>query len=183
MVETATPTFLVETLFQRRVSSLTLDHMIGSNDLLSALDVDRIATEALLFQTGYLTIRQTERRGGETYYRLGYPNREVRQSLNRSLLNHMMGSPPRIVEHRARLYDLLAANDFERLESLFRAFFAVSRGTHLPGGEAAHRGLLDHGTVSPDLLLPQHAPQDDEAVAPELRHLCVRKGVVVVERR
>lgn len=49
--------------------------MIGCNDLLSAFDVERTATEALLFHTGYLTIRETERRGGETDYRLGYPNR------------------------------------------------------------------------------------------------------------
>ena len=43
-------------------------------------------TEALLFQTGYLTIARS--RGGRSspFYRLGYPNREVRQSLNRSLL-------------------------------------------------------------------------------------------------
>ena len=27
--------------------------------------------EALLFQTGYLTIRRIEQRGGEIYYRLG----------------------------------------------------------------------------------------------------------------
>ena len=65
--------------------------MLGSDDLLSAFDVDHIATEALLFQTGYLTIIQTEPRGGEMFYRLSYPNREVRQSLNRSLLNHLTG--------------------------------------------------------------------------------------------
>ena len=39
--------------------------MLGSDDLLSAFDVDHIATEALLFQTGYLTISRTEPRGGE----------------------------------------------------------------------------------------------------------------------
>ena len=122
--ETGTPTFLVDMLFQRRVSSLDLDDMLGSIDLLSAFDVDHIATEALLFQTGYLTIARAEPRGGETFYRLGYPNREVRRSLNRSLLNHLTGSPPQHVQHRARLYDLLLANDFSGLESLFRSFFA-----------------------------------------------------------
>ena len=82
--ETGTPTFLIETLFKRRVSSLSLDEMVGSIDLLSTFDVDEIATEALLFQTGYLTITGEENLGGESLYRLGYPNREVRQSLNRS---------------------------------------------------------------------------------------------------
>ena len=122
--ETGTPAFLVETLFQRKVSSLALDDMLGSSDLLSAFDVDHIATEALLFQTGYLTIRRAEPRGRRMYYRLGYPNQEVRQGLNESLLNRMTGDDSRREAHSARLYDLLLANDFAGLETLFRAFFA-----------------------------------------------------------
>ena len=66
--ETGTPTFLIETLFKRRVSSLELDEMLGSSDLLSTFDVDDIATEALLFQTGYLTIIDEENLGGEPLY-------------------------------------------------------------------------------------------------------------------
>ena len=122
--ETGTPTFLIETLIARGVNALRLDDMLGSDELLSAFDVDHIATEALLFQTGYLTIYQTELRGWEMYYRLSYPNREVRQSLNRSLLNHLTKSPAQQVEYSARLYDLLLVNDFSALETLFKAFFA-----------------------------------------------------------
>ena len=122
--ETGTPTFLMDMLISRGVGALALDDMLGSDDVLSAFDVDHIATEALLFQTGYLTIRQTEPRGGEMYYRLSYPNQEVRQSLNRSLLNHLTDNPSQRIEHRARLYDLLLVNDFAGLESLFKAFFS-----------------------------------------------------------
>ena len=122
--ETGTPTFLLETLLERGVSSLALDDMLGTEELLSAFDVDHIATEALLFQTGYLTIRRSEPRGGEIYYRLGYPNREVQQSLNKSLLNHLTSNPARRAEHSARLYDLLLVNDFDGLETLFASFFA-----------------------------------------------------------
>ncbi len=122
--ETGTPTFLVNTLVDRGVSSIDLDDMLGSDELLSTFDVDDIATQALLFQTGYQTIHQTEPRGSLTYYRLGYPNQEVRQSLNRSLLNHLTGNPTQQAEHIARLYDLLLVNDFAGLENLFKAFFA-----------------------------------------------------------
>ena len=80
--ETGTPAFLVDTLFERRVSTVSLDRMVGTGDLLSAFDVGRIGTEALLFQTGYLTITGEERLGEEALFRLGYPNRDVRQSLN-----------------------------------------------------------------------------------------------------
>ena len=56
------------------------------------------------------------------FYRLGYPNREVRQSLNRSLLNRMTGDASRRAAHSARLYDLLLVNDFAGLAALFHAF-------------------------------------------------------------
>ncbi len=121
--ETGTPTFLIETLFKHRVSSLELDKMVGSNDLLSAFDVDDIATEALLFQTGYLTVTDEENLGGEPLYVLGYPNREVRQSLNRSLLRFLVKNPSRQMANSVQLYRLLEANDFEGLKTLFHTFF------------------------------------------------------------
>ena len=122
--ETGTPTFLIETLFKRHVSSLELDNMIGSDELLSAFDVDHIATEALLFQTGYLTITEKENLGGKFLYRLSYPNREVRQSLNESLLRYLVKDSTRQMANSVRLYRLLEANDFAGLETLFHAFFA-----------------------------------------------------------
>ena len=122
--ETGTPAFLVETLFKQRISPLALDNMVSSSELLSSFDVDAIATEALLFQTGYLTIHRTERRGSRTYYRLGYPNLEVRQSLNESLLSYLVQDRTRQTANSERLYDLLEANDFDGLQTLFHAFFA-----------------------------------------------------------
>ncbi|MYH29825.1 MAG: ATP-binding protein [Acidobacteria bacterium] len=122
--ESATPTFLVETLFRRRVSTLSLDGMPTSSELLSSFDIDAIATEALLFQTGYLTIKDVRDRGGVRRYRLGYPNREVRQSLNESLLRLLVHDATQQTANSDRLYDLLEANDFAGLETLFQAFFA-----------------------------------------------------------
>ena len=122
--ETGTPAFLVETLFRRRVSALALDGMLSSDDLLSSFDVGAIATEALLFQTGYLTIKDLRDRGGVRSYRLGYPNREVRQSFNRSLLRHLVQDATRQTANSDRLYDLMEGNDFAGLKALFEAFFA-----------------------------------------------------------
>ena len=122
--ETGTPSFLIEALFKRRVRSLDLGALAGSDELLSTFDVDDIATEALLFQTGYLTITDEEDVGGEPVYRLGYPNREVRQSLNRSLLRYLVRDATRQRANSTRLYRLLEANDFAGLKTLFHAFFA-----------------------------------------------------------
>ena len=122
--ETGSPSFLIETLFERRLSSLALENMIGTDDLLSKFDVGDIATEALLFQTGYLTIAEERKLGGKTLYRLGYPNQEVKQSLNEHLLRAMGPDPSRQGLHDIQLYELLTAHDFAELETLFRAFFA-----------------------------------------------------------
>ena len=58
--ETGTSTFLIDQLKQRGVPSPALDGMAGTEALLSTFDVDEMSIEALLFQTGYLTIRDEE---------------------------------------------------------------------------------------------------------------------------
>ena len=122
--ETGTLAFLVRTLFQRRVASASLEETVGTEELLSAFDVDHIGTEALLFQTGYLTITSEETLGGEALYRLGYPNREVRQSLNRVLLRHLVQDAGHQTANSIRLARRLEAHDCAGLEALFHAFFA-----------------------------------------------------------
>ena len=122
--ETGTPAFLVDTLFERRVSSVSLDRMVSTAALLSVFDVGRIGTEALLFQTGYLTITGEERLGGMPLYRLGFPNREVRQSLNEHLLSHLVQDVERQTVNSVRLARLLEAQDCAGLKELFHAFFA-----------------------------------------------------------
>ena len=122
--ETGTPAFLVDKLLERRVSSVSLDRTVSTAALLSAFDVEHIGTEALLFQTGYLTITGEERLGGKPLYRLGYPNREVRQSLNEHLLGHLVQDAERQTANSVRLARVLAAHDCAGLQELFHAFFA-----------------------------------------------------------
>ena len=122
--ETGTPAFLLDTLFERRVSSVSLCDMLGTEDLLSAFDVEKIGTEALLFQTGYLTITEEQELGGKALYRLGYPNREVRQSLNEQLLRHLVQDTAQQTANSIRLARLLETHDCAGLKELFHAFFA-----------------------------------------------------------
>ena len=122
--ETGSPAFLVDTLFERQVSTVSLQEMVGNRDLLSAFDVEHIGTQALLFQTGYLTITAEDELDGELLYRLGYPNREVRQNLNRVLLRRLAPDAPEQTANRFRLARLLKAADWAGVEELFRTFFA-----------------------------------------------------------
>ena len=123
--ETGSPRFLIETLLRRGVPTLDLEGMTSSEALLSAFDVDEMSVEALLFQTGYLTIldEKNERRG-RIRYRLGYPNQEVRQSLNERLLIALLPDGPRRLADEGPLREFLVANDFAGLEAFFRSVFA-----------------------------------------------------------
>ena len=122
--ETGTPTFLVDLLMKRQIPTLKLDNMFSSSSMLSSFDVDDITTEALLFQTGYLTIKQEENLGGQIFYTLGYPNREVYQSLNEILLSSLVKDKSGQAVQSGQLYRLLMVNDFDELKVLFRGFFA-----------------------------------------------------------
>jgi Protein of unknown function (DUF1703). len=80
--------------------------------------------EALLWQTGYLTIAKEEFLSGTYFYRLRYPNKEVYQSLNEALLKAWTAAGSETVRARRSLHTLLLANDFTGLEQLFSAFYA-----------------------------------------------------------
>jgi hypothetical protein len=122
--ETATPTFLVDLLKERCTWLPDLGRLKTSADLLSTFEVGNIPTEALLFQTGYLTIDTEEEFFGEYHYRLRYPNREVYQSLNNSLLRAWTANAQETLAYKTRLGQLLLTNDFSGMEALFSAFFA-----------------------------------------------------------
>ena len=121
--ESATPTFLVEILNQRGVFTPSLDQLETEAELLGRFDVDHIGTEALLFQTGYLTVKQVEEpMVGYRLYTLGFPNQEVETSLNQALL------PVLGVENSARerktLFTHLRAHDLAGLETHLKALYA-----------------------------------------------------------
>ena len=122
--ETATPSFLVRTLARSGLRSVDLEGLRGTMALLSSFDIDDIEPEALLFQTGYLTVVDEELSGGEPVFRLGYPNREVRQSLNEHLLRTMTPATSRRLVDGAHLRAMLADGDLEALEASLRALFA-----------------------------------------------------------
>ena len=122
--ETGTPSFLIETLVRRGIPIPELDGKLASEKVLATFDIGEIAPEALLFQTGYLTLVGEQWIDGTHYRQLGYPNREVRQSLNLHLRNYLSGNDPNREAHSRRLGELLRAADFGGLEQLLRAIFA-----------------------------------------------------------
>ena len=122
--ETGTPGFLIDVLLRRPVFTPKLGSIVRSESLLSTFDVDQISPDALMFQTGYLTIASVWRIPGRQEFTLKYPNLEVQTSLNNSLLQALSGNDDLPESMIGGLYRLLLANDFSGMQSLFTAFFA-----------------------------------------------------------
>ena len=161
-IETGTPTFLVKTLFKRKVSSLDLEHMTGSEELLAKFDVDEIGTEALLFQTGYLTITGQQRLGRRTRYRLGYPNFEVKLALNEQLLATMVPDKSRRVADTTRLRDLLTTGNLGALETRIRALFSA-----IPSDWHRRNRIADYEGYYASVVYSWFLTHDLDAVAEE----------------
>ena len=122
--ETGSPTFLFRMLMEKSVSPMELENRMADMSLVSKFDVNEIGIEALLFQTGYLTIAEEQREGVRTYYRLDYPNLEVQLSLNDELLG-FLGKPGREPLDRGREFcALLEMNDFEGFADRLRSYLS-----------------------------------------------------------
>jgi len=122
--QTGSPTFLFDTLKARSVSLQEIEGRRVDESLVSKFDVDDIGIEALLFQTGYLTIKDERLEGFDTLYTLDYPNREVQLSLNRGLLQHLGKAGVEAGRPGRDLCARLEANDFAGLAATLRSWLA-----------------------------------------------------------
>ena len=122
--ETGTPTFLIDILRQRQAFTPELSQLVTMETLLSRFDVEDIPTEALMFQTGYLTIAKREYQFGEYLYQLRYPNREVYQSFHNSVLYVLQPDAGQSSRTKHQLGQLLLKNDFAGMEALFHSLFS-----------------------------------------------------------
>jgi hypothetical protein len=123
--ETGTPTFLPKLMATRGFFTPDLAGLRTGEELISSFEVDHISIEALLFQTGYLTIRQQQTMpSGSIRYTLAYPNHEVEISLNACLLANYTDDANKSYRQRAQLEELLLANDIDGLRELIQALFA-----------------------------------------------------------
>ncbi len=122
--QTGTPRYLYHRLAQGKISTLELSQLELSDSTLSHFEPDRIHVNALLFQCGYLTIVGEQHTNEEYVYILDYPNEEVRRSLNRELLEAVLGDWETISKRRQTLTDRLLAQDFDGFEQALQAFFA-----------------------------------------------------------
>ncbi len=148
--QTGSPRFLFETLQEKAIHPRELEGCFTDESLIATFDVEDISAEALLFQTGYLTIVDEKSAGFDTLYKLDYPNQEVRISLNRGLLQYLGKTVVEAGRQGRDLCTLLEANDFEGFAETLKAYLAsIPYQWHTTGDltryEAWYAGLLHMG--------------------------------------
>ncbi len=84
--ETGRTEFLFKIIKQKDFDLPYLHKKYYTSEILEKFDIEYISIEALMYQTGYLTIKEIEKIGSREVYSLDYPNREVREAFNNELL-------------------------------------------------------------------------------------------------
>lgn len=141
---TATPSFLIKLLRKQQVPAYELDELSADSKLLDSADVTNINVHALLFQTGYLTIKSTWLGPTGQNYDLGYPNYEVAQAFQHHLLSDYLGSPFEQMSTSIlnRLQKALRSQNVEGFINVLKSVFASIPHTLFLTQEAYYHSLI-----------------------------------------
>ncbi len=118
--ETGTPAFLVNLLKQSDWYLPEIEGMMATEPVFGVFDLERLAPEALLFQTGYVTIKDVQ----DAVYTFDYPNREVKAAFLETLF-HSWTRGLKDKSRFALLGGYLDAEDYERFFETVSAIFAM----------------------------------------------------------
>jgi len=146
--ETGSPSFLIKRLREQQYLIPGLENVVIDEAMLASFDVNEITLENLLFQTGYLTIDHVEELGGDRFYYLTYPNREVKASLNSYLLRDLTQSAASVITgNQIQFYKALSQADFVKLQQSLVALFAAIpndwyRKNQLAGYEGYYASII-----------------------------------------
>jgi hypothetical protein len=143
--QTGTPTFLINQMKRNGLFDLT--NIEGSAKDMTNFDIAKLNLTTVLFQTGYLTVKNYDPEF--LIYTLGYPNKEVRFSMEELLLDAysndpLQGSVPRV----ANIVRALRRKDLETVIGIFNATFAGIPAEHWQAENEHFYHALVHLTFS-----------------------------------
>ena len=120
--ETGSPSFLIEILKEQKYYLPSLENIYMSETDLSSFDVNDIKLETLLFQTGYLTIKEVKSRFNQRMFKLGYPNLEVRTALNERIYRYLLTDN---ILQKNPMFDAIEFKDMKQFEKAIYQVFSM----------------------------------------------------------
>ena len=122
--ETGTPTMLIDFIKDRQYFLPNFEQLEVDESLINSFDIENISLETVMFQAGYLTIKeQIVSQENKTRYLLDFPNFEVQTSFYDYILNNIV-----LVSQKGQisdeLYRIFNNGNVEDLEPLISQLFS-----------------------------------------------------------
>lgn len=122
------PRYMYELLKKNHITLVNISERNIHENFLECFEVDSPNIDTLLFQNGYLTIRDAKNLPDGKNYKLVFPNLEVSRSLSRSYLEYLIGGPypasRRLSDDGKNLITSLACVDGQKFEATIKAILA-----------------------------------------------------------
>ncbi len=127
---TGTPSFLVRMIRMRGTNVRAWGKLEVTKQFFDKFDITNIDMDLLLFQTGYLTVKEYD---GETYT-LSYPNREVENAFLYNLVEEFSGQGQAVYKHLGQdIKEALEHNDIKGFITKMKSFLAAIPYTLVQG--------------------------------------------------
>ncbi len=118
---TATPTFLIKLIKEQKIIIEDFENYKAGEEIFDSFDLEKLDPAALLFQTGYLTIKRIKNR----LVTFGYPNFEVKESFLVHLLAAFVDKfASQIKPIYLEMLEYLAAEKLTKFQTAVIALFA-----------------------------------------------------------
>jgi Predicted AAA-ATPase/PD-(D/E)XK nuclease superfamily len=138
---TGSPNFLMQQM--RKHNKFDIENTVIDSFVLDKYDIDNLALIPLLFQTGYLTVKQVDDMTGEMV--LDYPNQEVRQSMYSFLIEDIAQNSLRMNTGRTMqdINKAFLARDLSKVSEILKAILAdLPPQTFEKQSEGLYHGLV-----------------------------------------
>ena len=120
---TGTPSFLIK-LFQTKEYNLAnFENLKVDKSILNSFDINRLNLETIMFQSGYLTIKEEIIKRNRIEYVLTYPNFETKMSFNDYLISYFVEDYQKKNRVKNGLIDMLEIADLESFEQVIKSLF------------------------------------------------------------
>jgi len=121
---TGTPSFLVKLFQEQNYNLAQFENLRVPLSILDAFDIEKLNLQTVMFQSGYLTIKEKRQRRSRIEYILTYPNLETKMSFNDYLIDYFVESPIEKNDVQNGLIDMLEEANLDGLEQVLKSLFA-----------------------------------------------------------
>jgi hypothetical protein len=142
--DTGTPTLLSEIIKKEQYAPQWLEYLQTNDIIFNSADLRHIDVLSLLFQTGYLTLKEETGPPYDPIYTLAYPNNEVRISFNSYLLAEYSNSNPTYINsaYLINLKNALFRKEWEAFFKILNTIFASVPYHTFKSNEAYYHSMV-----------------------------------------